>query len=80
MRKCAVWHVPTAMTRNMELNDLRKIICLKKPEVYVKKKKKKKKQFVMSLENWWSMTYTVCHAPIQKTLQIYHYIATMTSF
>ena len=35
-----MWHVPTAMTRNMELNDLRKIICLKKPEVYVKNKKK----------------------------------------
>ena len=31
--------------RNMELNDLRKTICLRKSEVYVKKKKQKKPSF-----------------------------------
>ena len=40
----------------------RKIICLRKSEVYVKKKKK-----LVSLKNWWSMAYTVCHAPIEMT-------------
>ena len=24
-----------------------------------------KKKFLMLLKNWWSMAYTVCHAPIQ---------------
>ena len=42
--------------KNTESNDLRKIICLRKPEVSVEF------HFVMSLKNWWSMEYTVCHA------------------
>ena len=52
-----------------ELNDLRKIICLRKSEVYVKTKT----QFLLSLKNGWSMAYTDCHAPIQMTPQIYHH-------
>ena len=45
-------------TQNTVLNDLRKIICLRKSEVYVKKR------FLMLLKNWWGMAYNVCHAPI----------------
>ena len=48
-------------TFNIELNDLRKIICLRKSGLCLKKK------FLMPLKNWWSMAYTVCHAPIQIT-------------
>ena len=43
---------------NSELNGLKKIICLRKSEVYVKKK------FLLSLKNCWSMAYIVCHSPI----------------
>ena len=44
---------------NTEFNDLRKNICLRKSEVLLKEF-----QCVMSLKNWRSMAYTVCHAPI----------------
>ena len=38
---------------------VKKLICLRKSEVNVKKK-----QVLMSLNNWWSIASTVCHAPI----------------
>ena len=43
---------------SIELNYLRKIICLRKSEGSVEF------QFVLSLKIWQSMAYTVCHAPI----------------
>ena len=42
-----------------ELNDMRKIICLRNSEV-----SDERSLVVMSLKNLWSMAYTVCHAPI----------------
>ena len=36
---------------NKELKDVRKIICLRKSEAYVKEK-----QFPLSLKYWWSMS------------------------
>ena len=59
--------------KNTELKDLRKIICLRKSEVYINKKQKKqtKNQFLMSKKIWWSMAFTACHAPIKMTPKIY---------
>ena len=47
-----------------ELNNLRKIICLRNSEV---SKVLKEFQFVMSLKIWRSMANTVRHTPIQMT-------------
>ena len=47
---------------NSELNDMRKLFVLE-----ILKFLLKEFQFVMSLKSWWSMAYTVCHAPISMT-------------
>ena len=47
---------------NRELNDLRKIICLKISEV-----SDERIPGVMSLKKLFSMAYTVCHAAIPIT-------------
>ena len=47
---------------NLELNDLRKNICLRKSEV-----SGEKIPGIMSLKKLWSMAYTACHAPIPVT-------------
>ena len=47
---------------NRELNDLRKIICLRISEVC-----DERISGVMSLKNLWSMAYTVCNAPMPIT-------------
>ena len=45
---------------NTESNDLREINSLRKSEVNVLKK------FLMSLKNWRSIAYTVCHSHLQR--------------
>ena len=60
---------------NTELNDLRKIICLKKSKVFLKEF-----QFVMSLKIWQSKAYTVCYASISMKRHKYVTVTTMTSY
>ena len=50
-------------TDNIEVNDLRKIMCLRQSDVSLDRF-----QFEMSLKTWGSMAYTVCHADIPKML------------
>ena len=53
---------PNLTKFNTELNNLRKIICLRKSEVSVVLKEF---QFVMLLKIWWSMANIVCHTLYQ---------------
>ena len=46
----------------MELNDLRIVNCLRKSEVSIERI-----PYAMSLKNWRSMAYSVCHASVQMT-------------
>ena len=48
--------------KNTELNNLRNIICLRKSDISIERI-----SICNVIENWWSMAYTVCHAPIQMT-------------
>ena len=56
------WKQHILITDSTELNDLRITICFRKSEVIVER-------ILVDnvIENWWDMTYTVCHAPMQKT-------------
>ena len=60
---------------NTELNDLRKIICLKKSKVFLKEF-----QFVLSLKIWQSVAYTVYYAPISMKGHKFITVTTMTSY
>ena len=53
-------------TYSTALNDLRKIICLGKSEVSVERISYCN-EAVVRLKIWWSMAYTVCHAPMPMT-------------
>ena len=61
-RWCWAVLVPERSTNNTELNDLRKIICMKKSIVSIEKF-----QFVKSLKIWRCTAYTVCHAHTPMT-------------
>ena len=61
----------TAFLLNSKLNDVRKIICLKKIRSLCFKKKKE--TFLISLKNWWSRIYTVCYTPIKMMSSKYHH-------
>ena len=62
LKCCLLQFLFGALRVNIELNDMRKIICLRKSEVCVEKN-----SVCKVIENWQSMAYTVCYAPISVT-------------